>query len=61
MKGLTASDIPRASGKRDTLGQGIVIDVYQALISDRLYRKAYSRNEAIKIIREEPARSLIRK
>ena len=29
-----------------------IVDVYLALISDRLYRKAYSRSEAIKIIKE---------
>lgn len=30
-----------------------VVDVYQALISNRPYRKAYSKREAIKIIKEE--------
>jgi len=30
-----------------------VVDVYQALVSNRPYRKAYSKREAIKIIREE--------
>jgi len=41
-------------GKEIPLGARIIAiaDVYQALISDRPYRKAYGRNEAIKIIRE---------
>ena len=41
-------------GKEIPLGARIIAiaDVYQALISDRPYRKAYSRNEAVKIIRE---------
>lgn len=30
-----------------------IADAYQALISDRAYRKAYSKKEAIKILREE--------
>ena len=30
-----------------------VVDVYQALVSNRPYRKAYSKREALKIIREE--------
>ncbi|MFH1504732.1 MAG: HD domain-containing phosphohydrolase, partial [Candidatus Omnitrophota bacterium] len=30
-----------------------VSDVYQALVSDRPYRKAYSKKKALKIIKEE--------
>ena len=30
-----------------------VVDVYQALVSNRPYRKAYSKREALKIIKEE--------
>jgi HD-GYP domain-containing protein (c-di-GMP phosphodiesterase class II) len=30
-----------------------VVDVYQALVSNRPYRKAYSKKSALKIIREE--------
>lgn len=42
-------------GEEIPLGARIVavVDVYQALVSNRPYRKAYSRREAIKIIREE--------
>jgi len=29
-----------------------VADVYQALVSDRPYRKAYSKQEALKIIKQ---------
>jgi len=41
-------------GKEIPLGARIiaVADVYQALISDRPYRKAYSKKEALKIIEE---------
>ena len=41
-------------GKEIPLGARIVAiaDVYQALVSDRPYRKAYSEKEALDIIRE---------
>lgn len=44
-------------GKEIPLGARIiaVIDVYQALISDRPYRKAYNKKEALKIIKEGSA------
>ncbi|MDP1853705.1 MAG: diguanylate cyclase [Candidatus Omnitrophota bacterium] len=44
--GLAGKDIP--FGARALA----LIDVYQALISDRPYRAAYTKNEALKIIRE---------
>ncbi len=42
-------------GKEIPLGARIiaVADVYQALISNRPYRKAYSKEEALKIVKEE--------
>lgn len=30
----------------------MIVDVYEALLSDRPYRKAYSKKEALKIIKE---------
>ncbi len=47
LEGLKGGDIP--------LGARIIAltDVYQALISDRPYRKAYSQEEALDIIKEE--------
>lgn len=50
--GLKGNDIP--------LGARIiaVTDVYQALISDRPYRKAYSKHDALKIIKESSGMQL---
>ncbi|MDP2942790.1 MAG: diguanylate cyclase, partial [Candidatus Omnitrophota bacterium] len=45
----------RLKGEEIPLGARIVaiVDVYQALVSNRPYRKAYSKKEAIEIIKEE--------
>ena len=48
----------RLKGEEIPLGARIVaiVDVYQALVSNRPYRKAYSKKEAIDIIKEESGR-----
>jgi len=45
----------KLKGEEIPLGARIVavVDVYQALVSNRPYRKAYSKREAIKIVKEE--------
>lgn len=45
----------KLKGEEIPIGARIVavVDVYQALVSNRPYRKAYSKREAIKIIKEE--------
>lgn len=48
----------RLKGEEIPLGARIVaiVDVYQALVSNRPYRKAYSKKEALEIIKEESGR-----
>lgn len=48
----------RLKGEEIPLGARVVaiVDVYQALVSNRPYRKAYSKKEAIDIIKEESGR-----